>query len=88
MGSVNHETRAVRVWVDADLGIAEMVEALNLIEGVRTHASCQGTIGEGGPEQYGPYVQISWPDEAAFAAIQSKFAVEVEGDCWGCARPK
>ncbi len=41
-----HKTRPVQVWVDIDLGIAEMVVYLNTIPGVRTHTSCQGTIGK------------------------------------------
>ena len=43
-----HKTRPVQVWVDIDLGIAEMVVYLNIIPGVRTHPSCQGTIGKKG----------------------------------------
>lgn len=88
MGSVNHETRPVQIWVDADLGIAEMVERLNSIDGVRTHASCQGSIGEGGPEQYGPYVEISWPDTEVLEKIESLWSVEPQGFNWGYARPK
>jgi hypothetical protein len=87
MGSVIHETRPVQVWVDADLGIAEMVEVLNSIPGVRTHASCQGTIGEGGPEQYGPYVEVSWDGPGARASIEARYSLEPQGEAWGYARP-
>ena len=80
MGSVNHQTRPMKVWIDADLGIAAMVEELNLIPGVRTHASCQGSIGEGGPTQYGPYVEVSWPDEATLDILRAKYNVEPEGE--------
>ena len=88
MGSINHKTRPVQVWVDADLGIANMVEDLNNIEGVRTHASCQGSIGEGGPEQYGPYVEISWPDKETLELLRQEYTIEIQGEAWGYARPK
>jgi len=88
MGSVNHETRPILVWVDADLGIADMVESLNRIEGVRTHASCQGSIGEGGPEQYGSYVEISWPDGETLDLVRQDYEVETQGEAWGYARPR
>jgi hypothetical protein len=88
MGSVNHETRPVQVWVDADLRIAELVEQLNQISGVRTHASCQGTLGEGGPEQYGPYVEASWPDTKTLELLRTRYAVEIQGDNWGYVRPR
>ena len=88
MGSVIHQTRAVQVWVDADLGIASMVEALNLIPGVRTHASCQGSIGEGGPEPYGPYVEVSWPNAETIEVLRAQFLIETKGPAWGYARPK
>jgi tRNA(Phe) wybutosine-synthesizing methylase Tyw3 len=42
-----HETIPVQVWADIDVGIADLVKLLNKIPGVRTFASCQGTIGEG-----------------------------------------
>jgi hypothetical protein len=88
MGSVIHKTRPVRVWVDVDLGIAALVEQLNTIEGVRTHTSCQGSIGEGGPEPYGPYVKISWSDKETLELLQGTYDVEVEGECWGHLRPR
>jgi len=43
-----HKTIPIQVWVDVDEGIADMVLYLNTIPGVRTHACCQGTLGEGG----------------------------------------
>jgi hypothetical protein len=46
--------------VDVDLGIADMVEYLNTIPGVRTIASCQGTIGEDGPNPYRAQVLCDW----------------------------
>jgi hypothetical protein len=88
MGSVNHETRPVQVWVDADLGIAAIVEHLNTIEGVRTHASCQGSIGEGGREPYIPYVDVSWPDERTLETLKSTYVVEIKGLAWGTVHPR
>jgi hypothetical protein len=76
----SHPTRAVQVWVDVDLGVAEMVEYLNTIPGVRTHSSCQGTIGEGGAEPYRPYVQCSWKSEAE-DRLRAEFDIDV--DPWG-----
>jgi hypothetical protein len=64
MPEQNHPTIAVLVKVDVDEGIAAMVEDLQHIDGVRTHASCQGTIGEGGPHPYPPQVLISATPEA------------------------
>ena len=63
--SVPHQTIPIKVWVDVDVGIADFVLALNEIPGIRTHASCQGTFGEGGPEPYEPQVVVTWADEAA-----------------------
>jgi hypothetical protein len=60
-----HETRPIKVWIDADVGIADFILELNEIPGIRTLASCQGTIGEGGAEPYGPHVMVSWEDSAA-----------------------
>lgn len=85
---VPHETRPIRIWVDADLGVADLVEQLNEIAGVRTYASCQGSIGEGGPEPYGPYVHLSWPDFATLELLQEKYLVEIEGENWGLVRPR
>lgn len=83
MGSINHKTRPVQVWADVDLGIADIVEQLNSVEGVRTHASCQGTIGEGGPAEYGPYVDVSWTDEETLEVLKTKYNIEVKGSSWG-----
>ena len=49
------KTVPVQVWGDVNEGIAETVKYLNTIPGVRTYASCQGIIGEGGAEPYGFY---------------------------------
>lgn len=68
-----HETRAVRVWVDVDAGIAELVMALQWLPCVRTHSSCQGTIGEGGSSPYRPYVHVSWTDPKALEMLRAEF---------------
>lgn len=64
-----HSTIPVQVWVDVDIGIADFVRELNLIPGIRTHASCQGTIGEGGSAPYGPQVMVTWQDAAALGRL-------------------
>ena len=83
-----HPTRAVLVYADVDLGIADMVEYLNTIPGVRTLASCQGTIGECGPHPYRPQVLCSWTPEA-LVRLLAEFDVEPEksGD-WGYLHPR
>lgn len=88
-----HETRPVLVWVDADLGIADMVEYLNTIPGVRTDASCQGTIGEGGPRPYRPHVMCHWTAEA-LVRLEKEFDVVHGTDgtdgngFWGYVHPR
>jgi hypothetical protein len=90
MGSVNHKTKhktkPVWVVVDVDLGIAETVEYLNTIPGVRTHSSCQGSIGEGGPEPYGPYVEVSWSNDIALTILRAGYEVELTGIASGTVR--
>ncbi len=58
-----HKTKPVQVWIDVDVGIADFVEALQAIPGVRTEASCQGTLGEGGASPYPANVLVSWTGE-------------------------
>lgn len=82
-----HRTVPVQVWADIDEGIAEMVRYLNTIPGVRTHASCQGTIGEGGPAPYQAQVMATWTDDA-FERLKREFDVTVEGDHWGLLHPR
>lgn len=82
-----HATRPVQVWADVDLGIADMVAYLNTVPGVRTMSSCQGTLGEGGPAPYGPYVMASWSEEI-FEFLTTEFEVDVLGERWGYIRPK
>jgi hypothetical protein len=88
--SLPHETRPVQVWVDADVGIADLVIYLNTIDGVRTHASCQGTIGEGGPNPYRAQVMCSWAPEA-FSRLEKEFEISYPEDCnktWGYVHPR
>ncbi len=87
MSSVNHQTVPVAVWVDIDIGIAEHVRWLNSLPGVRTFTSCQGTIGEGGPEPYEPYIQAWWPPELG-DVIRGRFHLISEGNGWRNIRPK
>jgi hypothetical protein len=99
MGNVIHMTRPVQVWADVDERIAGAVQFLNTLPGVRTFASCQGTIGEGGAEPYRPYVMAYFPEEFR-AQIEKGFEIG-EGDagsrmlyikgeisqCEGCGTP-
>ena len=71
MGKTIHETVPVLVWADVDIGIAKAVRRLNEIADVRTHASCQGTIGEGGAQPYPPHVMVSWRSPEAFEKIKA-----------------
>jgi len=85
---MNHKTRPVQVWQDIDVGIADMVEHLNTIPGVRTDASCQGTIGEGGSAPYGPYVMANWTPEG-LTALKEKYDIKPEGNgSWGYVYPR
>ena len=68
-----HRTVPVQVWADVDEGIADLVKYLNTVPGVRTHASCQGTIGEGGAEPYGPQVMVSYQTEEAETRLRREF---------------
>jgi hypothetical protein len=83
-----HSTIPMLVWADIDEGIADMVRHLNTIPGVRTWASCQGTIGEGGPHPYRAQVAVSWPDDATFERLRSEFDVSDIGDQWCYVHPR
>ena len=82
-----HKTVPVLVWVDVDEGIAHVVRYLNTIPGVRTHASCQGTLGEGGPEPYGPQVMVSWTSKDVLDRLRQEFVVEMVSECLAYVRP-
>jgi hypothetical protein len=84
---IHTKTVPVQVWVDVDVCIAAYVERLQTIPGVRTHASCQGTIGEGGAEPYPAYIEVSWMTPDAKAAL-GQFNLEVKGDGWGTVYPR
>ena len=71
---MHHKQIPIQVWVDVDEGVAEMVKYLNTIPGVRTHASCQGTIGEGGPAPYPAQVMATWTQET-FSRLRSEFDI-------------
>lgn len=75
-----HQTVPVLVWVDVDIAVAPIVRFLNGIPGIRTHSSCQGTIGEKGPAPYGPYVLISWRDDTALEEVSFHYEVRLAGD--------
>jgi hypothetical protein len=77
----NHRTRPVRVWADIDVGISWLVDYLNSLKGVRTHASCQGTT------NYPAYVMASWPAEIE-ARLREGYDVELLGENWGYIRPR
>lgn len=83
-----HTTIAMQVWADVDIGIAETVRRLNAIPGVRTHASCQGSVGEGGAKPYRPYVMVSWRDGLALDRLRRDFDIDVQGESHGLAHPR
>ena len=85
---VVHKQIAMRVIVDVDEGIADTVRHLNTIPGVRTHTSCQGTIGEGGAAPYRPYVTVSWADCETLARLKDAFDVSEVGANHGQVYPR
>lgn len=82
-----HPTVPVQVWVDVDEGCVSEVNWLNSLPGVRTFASCQGTIGEGGAEPYRAQIMAAWPTDTE-SLLRERYDVEILGDCWGYLRPK
>lgn len=86
--SVPHKTVPVLVWADIDEGIADAVRYLNTIPGVRTHASCQGTIGEGGAEPYRSQIMATWSSSDVLDRLSSEFDVTPLGNGWGYLHPK
>jgi hypothetical protein len=81
-----HQTIPVRVWADIDVGIADFVIALNEIPGIRTLASCQGTLGEGGAAPYEAHVMVSWASEEALLLL-SNLRLKKMGDNFGYVYP-
>jgi hypothetical protein len=98
MSDGGHKQRPLLVWADIDEGIYEMVADLNTMSGVRTHASCQGTLDEVplGPAPYGPQVMVSWATPEARSLIAAKYRIEeIDRDhgtptngSWGYAYPE
>jgi hypothetical protein len=86
--SLPHKTRPVQVWVDADLAIADTVIYLNTIPGVRTHASCQGTLGEGGPHPYRAQIMATWSSDRTFERLKEEFDITLLGDNSGYLHPR
>ena len=87
--SLPHDTIPVWVLADIDKDIADVVKYLNTIPGVRTLTSCQGTIGEGGPNPYRAQVMARWSDDVD-ERLRSEFDVTelgLEGR-WGYLHPK
>lgn len=76
-----HKQKPLKVWVDIDIGIYKMVKHLNTIKGVRTFASCQGTIGEGGPHPYPPDVMIS-ASKKALKKVRKFYKIGEKGNGW------
>ncbi len=82
-----HETIPVKVWCWIDRGIAGMVEHLNSrFPRVQTHASCQGTIGEGGrvPAQ----VMITWDADETLNDLLCEYDITLLGPRFGYAHPR
>ena len=82
-----HLTVSVWARVYVDVGIADTVRYLNNIPGVRTFASCQGTLGEGGSAPYRAQVMCSWPAEWD-TRIRNEFDVTMIGDNFGYVHPR
>lgn len=81
-----HKTIPVLVWADVDEGIAAFVRHLNTLMGIRTLASCQGTIHEGGHEPYSPQVMVTWESDDALALL-SAYRMTKLGDNFGYVHP-
>lgn len=80
-----HATRRVQIWIDVDVGIADLVVYLNTIPDVHTLASCQGTVDEGGCVP--PQVMSTWTDEALMKLVKD-FDITILGDHWGYVHPR
>lgn len=65
-----HKTRPVKLWVDVDEDIVDLVVYLGDIPGVRTHSSCQGSVDKP------PYVIVSWSSPEAEARLRREFDFE------------
>lgn len=77
-----HKTIPVLCVVDVDEGIASAVKFLNSILGVRTFASCQGTIGEGGASPYPAQVLVHCSEEILQSlTTYFKIGERIGGEC-------
>lgn len=74
-----HKSVPVQVWADVDEGIAESVAHLNTIPGVRTFASCQGTIGEQGASPYEPQILV-WAEGEALEEVKKSYRIGEGGE--------
>ena len=83
-----HKQVTISVLVDVDEGIANMVLYLNTIPGVRTLASCQGTLGEGGPHPYPPHVMVTWDGGDTFNRLAAEFDLSEIGRLWCYVHPR
>lgn len=84
-----HKQITISIPVDVDEGIAWLVMYLNTIPGVRTHASCQGTLGEGGLHPYRPQVMVTWAHRAVLKRLQREFDVtKISRHGWGYVHPR
>jgi hypothetical protein len=86
--SLPHATKPIQVWVDVDVGIADLVEYLNTWPNVRTLSSCQGTIGEGGPNPYRAQVMVTWSSDGTLFELLKEFDVTLLGNNWGYVHPR
>lgn len=84
-----HKQIGIRVWVSVDAGIAPLVKRIQwFYPDVETFASCQGTLGEGGPSPYAAHVMASW-NKKILPRLKKEFDVQPQGNgYWGYIRPK
>jgi tRNA(Phe) wybutosine-synthesizing methylase Tyw3 len=75
----------VRVKASVDYGIANLVERLNTIKGVETHASCQGWID--GHASYRPYVMVSFDRQDALNILQRHYYLSEIHETWCMVHP-
>jgi hypothetical protein len=81
---MSHPSRPVRVVVDIDEDIADVVQYLNEQPDIRTFASCQGT-----PGQRPAYVMVGWLTSDALNWLTDHYVLtEISRDnCWAYLHP-
>lgn len=84
----HHKQVPIQVRIDVDEGIAETVVYLNSIPGVRTHASCQGTLGEGGPYPYRAQVMVTWDSAKTLDRLAKEFDITRLSDALAYVHPR